>query len=146
MLADSDTAGHDALLGDTSRTYVDFATSMTVKKTLDIEEIGFVDANSGGGIATTGGLVVQGSARISGTLRQSVTNAVLVADANGDLAPASNLTDDVFVQAGSAGQDPFNITPPGAPTDWAGAPPATIDEAISRLAAWAQTAIPGPIP
>lgn len=146
MLADSDTSGHDALLGDTSRTYVDFATSMTVKKTLDIEEIGFVDANSGGGIATTGGLVVQGSARISGTLRQSVTNAVLVADANGDLAPASNLTDDVFVQAGSAGQDPFNITPPGAPTDWAGAPPATIDEAISRLAAWAQTAIPGPIP
>jgi hypothetical protein len=132
MLADSDTAGHDALLGDTSRTYVDFATSMTVKKTLDIEEIGFVDANSGGGIATTGGLVVQGSARVAGTFRQGVTNAVLVADANGDLTAASTLADVAYLQAGQAETDIF--TPTISAPSWAAPPPANIQEAIERLA------------
>lgn len=145
MLADSDTSGHDALLGNTtysSPTYVDFATSMAVGVTLDIEEAGFVDSNDGGGIATTGGLAVDGSARISGTLRQSVTGSVLVADANGDLAAASNLADAVYVQAGSAGQDPYNIVDPA---NWLGAPPATIEEALNRLEM--QVAIlGGPIP
>ena len=84
---------------------------------------------------------------VAGTIRQSnATSAVLVADANGDLVAATNLGDNAYVQDGQAGSQPFTIGAPGAPTNWAGAPPATIDEAINRLAAWAQTAIPGPIP
>ncbi|QDP62543.1 MAG: hypothetical protein Unbinned2404contig1000_20 [Prokaryotic dsDNA virus sp.] len=84
---------------------------------------------------------------VNGTIRQSnATSAVLVADGNGDISAASNLQDAVYVQSGSAGAEPFNIVPPGAPTDWVGAPPNTIEEAINRLASWAQTAIPGPIP
>ena len=68
LLADSDNAGHDALLGDAvlNNTYVTFGTSFTTRVTLNIEDAGFVDANDGGGLATTGGLTVAGSARVDG--------------------------------------------------------------------------------
>ena len=83
---------------------------------------------------------------VAGTIRQSnATSAVLVADGNGDITAASNLQDAVYVQSGSAGADPFNIVPPGAPPDWAGAPPNTIEEAINRIAAFVGAAL-GPIP
>jgi len=99
MLADSDTSGHDALLGYVSGGYVDFATSMAVGKTLDIEETGFVDANDGGGLATTGGLTVDGSARISGTLRQGVVSSLIKSDSNGDLVGATPNVDYVETDA-----------------------------------------------
>jgi len=82
---------------------------------------------------------------VNGTIRQTVTSAVLVADANGDLTAASNLTDASYVAVGSAGADSFNIVPPGSPTDWTGPPPTSIEEAINRIASFV-AATHGPIP
>lgn len=83
---------------------------------------------------------------VAGTIRQSnATSAVLIADSNGDLTAASNLQDAVYVQSGQGGSEPFNIVAPGAPTNWAGTPPATIEEAINRLAAQV-VVLGGPIP
>jgi hypothetical protein len=106
---------------------------MAVGKSIDIEETGFVDSNDGGGIITTGGLVVQGSARVAGTFRQGVTNAVLVADANGDLSAASTLADVAYLQTGQAETDAF--TPILSAPVWA-TPPTSIQDAIDRLASY----------
>ena len=73
---------------------------------------------------------------VSGTIRQTnATSAVLVADANGDISAASNLTDATFLAAGAAENDAFTVATPGAPTNWVGGPPATIGEALNRIAA-----------
>jgi hypothetical protein len=70
---------------------------------------------------------------VTGTIRQStVTNAVLVADANGDLTAASTLADVAYVLSGQAGADVYN---PANPANWTPAPPLTIEEAIQRIAA-----------
>ena len=68
---------------------------------------------------------------VDGTIRQTnATSAVLVADSNGDLSAASNLQDLAYIQLGSAGADPYA---PANPANWAGAPPATLLQAIQRL-------------
>lgn len=70
---------------------------------------------------------------VTGTIRQSaVTNAVLVADGNGDLTAASTLADVAYVLSGQAGADVYN---PANPANWVGAPPLTIEQAIQRIAA-----------
>jgi hypothetical protein len=70
---------------------------------------------------------------VTGTIRQStVTNAVLVADGNGDLTAASTLADVAYVLSGQAGADVYN---PANPANWLGAPPLTIEQAIQRIAA-----------
>ena len=81
---------------------------------------------------------------VSGTVRQTAaTNAVLVADGNGDIVAATNLTDGSFVAVGSGGAEPYNF---GAGAgDWAVPPPPDLDTAIQRLAT--QLALlGGPIP
>lgn len=81
---------------------------------------------------------------VSGTVRQTVTSAVLVADSNGDIVAASNLTDASFVPAGQGGLEPYNV---GAGAgNWAGHPPADLDEAIQRLAAALAPLVGGSIP
>lgn len=83
---------------------------------------------------------------VSGTIRQTgVTSNVLVADANGDIVAASNLTDAAFITPGNAGADAYVIVAPGNPSDWAAAPPATIQEAINRIGS-ALAGLTGPIP
>ena len=80
---------------------------------------------------------------VSGTVRQTAaTSAVLVANGNGDIVAASNLTDATFVAAGAA--IPFA---PANPTLWAAppGPPANLTDAIERLAA-AVNAAHGAIP
>ena len=83
---------------------------------------------------------------VSGTIRQTnSTNAVLVSDGNGDIGSASNLqdiaySDGLYVDGSGA----YPLVPP-APSAWGGAPPATLNEAIDRLAA-ALYNISGPIP
>lgn len=68
---------------------------------------------------------------VAGTIRQSgATSAVLVADGNGDITAAVNLQDAVYVQSGLGGQEPYAPFNPG---NWAGAPPATLEQAIQRL-------------
>ena len=91
----------------------------------------FVDAgNSRVGIAN--GSPAQ-ALDVTGTIRQStVTNAVLVADGNGDLTAASTLADVAYVLSGQAGADVYN---PANPANWTPAPPLTIEEAIQRIAA-----------
>ena len=79
---------------------------------------------------------------VTGTIRQSAsTNAVLVSDANGDIVSASNLTDAVYLAAGQAETDLFNANPP---TNWAGAPPSTIADAINRIAVALAGLLPPP--
>jgi hypothetical protein len=81
---------------------------------------------------------------VTGTIRQStVTNAVLVADGNGDLTAASTLQDVPYLQGGQAQTDIFTATI-SAPS-WAVSAPATIQEAIERIAA-VVAAQHGPIP
>jgi len=81
---------------------------------------------------------------VTGTIRQStVTNGVLVANANGDLAAASNLADLAYLAPGGAQTDTFTATTSGA--SWAGAAPTTLQTAIDRLAAYVVT-IPGAPP
>ena len=73
---------------------------------------------------------------VAGTIRQSnATSAVLVADANGDITAATNLSDQAYLGTGQAETDMFTVSPPGTPTNWAGLPPNTIGEAINRIAA-----------
>ena len=80
---------------------------------------------------------------VSGTVRQTAaTNAVLVANGNGDIVAASNLTDATFVGAGSGGAEPYS--PGGGAGDWAGAPPADLDTAIQRIAAAVASLLPPP--
>jgi len=82
---------------------------------------------------------------VSGTIRQTAaTNAVLVANANGDIVAASNLTDASFVPAGSGGAEPYNA---GAGAgNWAAPPPADLETAIQRLAAAIAPLVGGSIP
>tara|TARA_R110002126_G_scaffold46458_7_gene130742 strand:+ start:113 stop:1198 length:1086 start_codon:yes stop_codon:yes gene_type:complete len=81
---------------------------------------------------------------VSGTIRQTTaTSAVLVANANGDIVAASNLTDASFVAAGGGGAEPYN---PGAGAgNWQGGPPPDLETAIQRIAAQV-VALGGPIP
>jgi len=81
---------------------------------------------------------------VAGTIRQGVTSAVLVADANGDLAAASNLADQTYLAPGGAEGDTFTATGTSVGS-WAGAAPTTIQEAIERIAAYVVT-IPGAPP
>jgi len=81
---------------------------------------------------------------VAGTIRQAVTSAVLVADANGDLAAASNLADQTYLAPGGAEGDTFTVTGTSS-ASWAGAAPTTIQEAIERIAAYVVT-IPGAPP
>ena len=82
---------------------------------------------------------------VSGTIRQTTaTSAVLVANANGDIVAASNLTDASFVAAGGGGAEPYN---PGAGAgNWAAPPPADLETAIQRLAAALAPLVGGAIP
>jgi len=80
---------------------------------------------------------------VAGTIRQTAaTNAVLVADGNGDIVAASVLADIPYLAAGQAETDTYTANPP----DWAGAPPATIGEAINRIAAALAPLVGGQIP
>ena len=81
---------------------------------------------------------------VNGTIRQTgVTSAVLVANSNGDLVAASNLSDQSYLGAGDAQTDTF--TPALSAPNWGAPPPATIQDAIDRLAAYVVT-IPGAPP
>ena len=81
---------------------------------------------------------------VTGTIRQStVTNGVLVANANGDLAAASNLADLAYLAPGGAQTDTF--TPTTSAASWAAPAPTTIQQAIERLAAYV-VALPGAAP
>lgn len=82
---------------------------------------------------------------VSGTIRQTTaTSAVLVANANGDIVAASNLTDASFVAAGGGGAEPYNA---GAGAgNWAAPPPADLETAIQRLAAALAPLVGGAIP
>jgi hypothetical protein len=84
---------------------------------------------------------------VDGTIRQTnATNAVLVADSNGDLVAASNLTDTAYstTDTTDAAADVYAANP----AYWAGPPPTTVAEALDRIAAWANNPVytPGPIP
>jgi len=84
---------------------------------------------------------------VNGTIRQTaVTNNVLVANANGDLVAASNLADQAYstTDTTDAAVDVYAANP----LHWAGIPPATVAEALDRIAAWANNPAytPGPIP
>jgi len=71
---------------------------------------------------------------VVGTIRQStVTNAVLITNANGDLGAASNLADLAYLAPGGAQTDTFTATTSSG--SWAGAVPTTLQTAIDRLAA-----------
>ena len=84
---------------------------------------------------------------VSGTIRQTnATSAVLVADANGDISAASNLTDQTYSTSDTTDAVADVYTPGTAPgltgpvaTRAAGAfaapPPATVAEALDRIAA-----------
>ena len=96
----------------------------------DDANLHFDDANNRLGVGTNSPAQ---TLHVSGTIRQTaVTNAVLVADGNGDLVAASNLADIAYLAAGQAQTDIF--TPTSSTPNWAGAPPATIQEAIERIA------------
>lgn len=69
---------------------------------------------------------------MNGTIAQSVTSAVLVADGSGIISAASTLADVAYVLSGQAGADVYN---PANPANWVGAPPLTIEQAIQRIAA-----------
>jgi len=83
---------------------------------------------------------------VNGTIRQTVTSNVLVADANGDIVAASNLSDQAYstTDTTDAAADVYAANP----LHWAGIPPATVAEALDRIAAWANNPAytPGPIP
>lgn len=92
-----------------------------------------LDSNGRLGIGSGG---PQAPLHVLGTIRQTtVTNAVLVADANGDLTAASNLADLAYEV----------FTPVTSGASWAGAAPTTLQTAIDRLAAYVVT-IPGAPP
>tara|TARA_Y100000592_G_scaffold97204_1_gene167433 strand:+ start:134 stop:1522 length:1389 start_codon:yes stop_codon:yes gene_type:complete len=100
-----------------------------------------LDSNGRLGIGTGG---PQALLHVAGTIRQTtVTNAVLVADSNGDLAAASNLADLAYLAPGGAQTDTF--TPTTSAASWAAPAPTTIQQAIDRLAAYV-VALPGAAP
>ena len=105
-LADSDNAGHDAVLGYGVNPWSGF----TVAKEVDLNDI---EANAGGGMATTGGMFIEGDTKIEGTVRLTgTTSSVLVTDANGDIGAATSLTNaatQAFVAPALSGP-----APPGA--------------------------------
>ena len=81
---------------------------------------------------------------VSGTIRQtSVTSNVLVANANGELVAATNLTDVTYLQPGQAEIDPYT---PLNPANWVGAPPADIREAMNRMESLLVALSGAPIP
>jgi len=85
---------------------------------------------------------------VNGTIRQTgATSAVLVADSNGDLVAATNLSDQAYstTDTTDAAADVYNAL---NPANWAGAPPATVADALDRIAAHLNnpTYTPGPIP
>ena len=71
-----------------------------------------------------------------------IANQVLQTNGAGTLSWASLN----FVTAGLGGQEPFNVVPPATGTEWLGAPPVTIEEAINRLAVIVSAMNGGPIP
>jgi len=85
---------------------------------------------------------------VNGTIRQTgATSAVLVANANGDLVAASNLTDTAYstTDTTDAAADVYAANP----AYWAGPPPTTVAEALDRIAAHLNNPAfspPGPIP
>ncbi len=109
ILADSNTSGHNAILGFAAGSFANFADSFSVDKTLDIEETGIVDANDGGGIATTGGLAVDGAARITGNITAGGT-----VDGR-DLATDGSKLDGI--EASADVTDATNVTAAGALMD-----------------------------
>jgi len=107
----------------------------------DDANLHYDDANNRLGVGTN---TPSETLHVSGTIRQTnATSAVLVADANGDISAASNLSDQAYLASGQAEIDPFNPITSGA--SWLAPPPATIQEAIDRLAAYVVT-IPGAPP
>jgi len=97
-----------------------------------------LDSNGRLGIGTGG---PQAPLHVTGTIRQTtVTNAVLVANANGDLAAASNLADLAYLAPGGAQTDTF--TPTTSAASWVAPAPTTIQQAIERIAAFV-VALPG---
>jgi hypothetical protein len=81
---------------------------------------------------------------MNGTIAQSVTSAVLVADGSGILSAASTLQDVAYLQGGQAETDTF--TPTISAASWAVPPPATIQEAIERIANALAPLVGGTIP
>ena len=85
---------------------------------------------------------------VSGTIRQTaVTNNVLVANANGDLVAASNLTDQAYstTDTTDAAVDVYAAV---NAAHWVAPPPSTVAEALDRIAAHLNNPAytPGPIP
>jgi hypothetical protein len=73
---------------------------------------------------------------VAGGIRQTdVTSAVLVANANGDLVAASNLSDQAYstTDTTDAAADAYS---PAVGGHWSGPVPATTADALDRLAAW----------
>ena len=68
-IPNADIAAHDALLGYATGGYVNWAVSMAAIETLDLEDL--VVPTGGGGIATTGSLVVQKDFKASGGVIRS---------------------------------------------------------------------------
>ena len=82
---------------------------------------------------------------VVGTIRQTnSTNAVLVSDANGDIGSAAALQDIAYLQPGQAETDTFTAIL-SAPSWGPPGPPATIQDAIDRLASFVAGNL-GPIP
>ena len=108
--------------------------------TVDTDTLVVDSTNNRVGVGTTSPAQ---ALHVSGTIRQTaVTGNVLVANANGDLVAASNLSDQTYLQPGQAETDTFN--PQVSAPNWS-PPPVTIQEAIDRLAAYVVT-IPGAPP
>jgi hypothetical protein len=73
---------------------------------------------------------------VSGTIRQTgVTSNVLVADANGDLVAASNLTDTAYSTTDTTDANVDTYAPLNL-ADWNMTPPTSTADALDRIAAW----------
>ena len=123
------------------------------------KDIHFCTNNAGNGSQAQARLTIVGSdgdvgigttspsqkLHVVGTIRQTnSTNAVLVSDANGDIGSAAALQDIAYLQPGQAETDTF--TPIVSAPSWGPpGPPATIQDAIDRLAFFVAGNL-GPIP